>query len=141
MKKPFFAFFLLMPFIALAIGACATVPPQTRPTNPDAFAGTWEGSWHNVIRGTSGPVEMTIEPPGGDGLVPAEFQYWFEGKPSAVFRGKWKFDNGVLVLVSHDPVCFTKLLITLHGDGNTQRHEWTNNCTNAAGWSSLTRKK
>lgn len=127
--------------LALVTSACATVPPQIRPTNPDAFVGKWEGSWHSTTRGTSGPVEMAIQAPGGDGLLPAEFQYYVEGKPSPLFQGKWKLQNGELLLVSIDPPCFTKLPISLHGDGNQQKHEWINTCSGSEGWSSLTRKK
>jgi len=134
--------FLVLAFLfVLVTSASATLPPQIRPTNPDAFVGRWDGSWHSTTHGTSGPVWMTIQLPGGDDLLPAEFQYYFEGKPSSVFRGKWKFQNGELLLVSLDPPCFTKLPISLHGDGNQQKHEWNNTCTNNAGWSSLTRKR
>jgi hypothetical protein len=141
MKIAPYKFLPLTLVLALVTSACATAPPQIRPTNPDAFVGKWEGSWHSTTHGTSGPVEMTVQAPGGDGLLPAEFQYYVQGKPSPLFRGKWKLQNGELILVSVDPPCFTKLPISLHGDGTQQKHEWINTCSGSQGWSSLTRKK
>ena len=141
MKKAAYKLFLAMVVVPAMIGASATFPPQIRPADPSAFVGTWEGSWHSTTHGTSGPVQMTIHTPGNDGLLPAEFQYYFNNKPSPLFQGKWKFENGELLLASLEPSCFSKLPISLHGDGSQQKHEWNNTCTNNAGWSSLTRKK
>lgn len=149
MKTAPYKFILLTLVLALVTSACATVPPQIRPTNPDAFVGKWERSWFSFTFRNSGAVEMTIESPGNDDFLPfsmtiyrSDGRPWIpEGRHGPLFQGKFKFENGELFLVSIDPSCFTKLSTSLHGDGNHLANKYFNSCSYSEGQSSFTRKK
>ena len=53
------ATFTLLVSVAQASG-CATLPPQVRPAHPDAFLGTWSGTWRSERGPWSGGVELDI---------------------------------------------------------------------------------
>ena len=137
MKKVSIAFLMLTLVLGFVISVCATSPPQIRPTDASTFVGEWEGSWRSST-GASGGVTYSIQPPDSDGFLPFSLKHHRDTHP---YNGKFKFENGQLLLVSVDPPCFSKLTLSLHGDGNLATVEWFNSCSNAQGQTSLTRKK
>lgn len=137
MKKVSIASLMLTLVLGFVISVSATSPQQIRPTDAIAFVGEWEGSWRSLT-GASGGVTYSIQPPDSDGFLPFSLKHHRDTHP---YSGKFKFENGQLLLVSVDPPCFSKLTLSLHGDGNLATVEWFNSCSNAQGQTSLTRKK
>ena len=139
MKKVSFAIVLLTLGLGFVISVCAPSPAQIiRPMDANAFVGEWEGTWRSLTHGTSGGVTYSIQGPHSDGFLPFSLRHHRDTHP---YNGKFKFENGQLLLVSVDPPCFSKLTLSLHDDGNLARVEWFNSCSSSEGQTSLTRKK
>jgi hypothetical protein len=121
--------------LAIAVGAsaCATLPPQIRPTSPDLFVGKWSGSWQDV-GGASGSVEeLTIEPPRNEAL-----QYSVRLTNAVVpgFGGQAKFARGELVVETST----LSMVFRLHGSDRLEV-SYHNRRNNSRGTWSLIRKE
>lgn len=90
------SFLAVLAVMFLFLGACATLPPQTRPADPTPFLGKWSGSWSDYTYGGTGIVSLQILPPvGGDTLF---FKATLTGVAVPEFGGTAKFSGGELVL-------------------------------------------
>ena len=127
--KPTFAALLA---VAIITGACATLPPQVRPTSPEPFVGKWSGNWQDV-GGASGFIEdLTIEAP-RDNIL----QFFVKLTNAVVpgFGGEARFVNGELIV--ERPTL--SMAFRLHGNDRLEA-TYHNRRNNARGTYSLTRK-
>mgnify|MGYP001564316219 CR=1 FL=1 len=61
-------FFALLALVITFASACASLPPQTKPTSPELFAGEHEGIWRSSLGNWSGDVDLTIGKPRDAGI-------------------------------------------------------------------------
>ena len=118
--------------VAIITGACATLPPQVRPTSPEPFVGKWSGSWQD-LGGASGVVEdLTIEPLKDDVL-----QFFVKLTNAVVpgFGGEARFGSGELIV--ERPTL--SMAFRLHGNDRLEA-TYHNRRNDARGTYSLTRK-
>lgn len=119
--------------LALAIGACASFPPQLRPTDPSPFIGEWEGFWDSNS-GSRGGLNTKINPPdAATGRIIIHTIISNAVVPS--FSIPTKLVNGELILRS------TTLDMTFRFHGDQIVAEYDNKRINDKGAWHLKRKK
>ena len=92
---------LFLATLALVItltGACATLPPQTRPTDPVSFVGKWVGSWQSMVRTGYGDVKVTIERPTSEKPQYVVFHVSLTNAVVPGFSDEARFENGELIV-------------------------------------------
>lgn len=120
----------VLSFAALALviaftGACATLPPQVRPTSPGPFVGNWNGTWVSSL-GPTGSVKATIEPRGN--VLQILVKYTNAVVPG--FAAEVRFVNGELIV--DQPI---SMVLRLHGNDYLEANYYNKRNNSQGTWS------
>ena len=125
---------LFLATLALVItltGACATLPPQTRPTDPVSFVGKWVGSWQSMVRTGYGDVKVTIERPTSTRPQHVVFHVSLTNAVVPGFSDEVRLQNGELIVERSTLSMLFRLYgsdrleATYHNRRNNDRGTWS----------------